>query len=410
MKLKSYFADTVEAAMSQASRELGDDALLVYSREAHPEARYLGAYEVVFALSPATAAGPPGALAEAPPPVLGSGLPPRSDREIAHERFSRELELLRRKVDRLASAASAGPAFGAESRGALAEVTDGLVLAGLAPGIVREVALRIRDRSGCTVTEAPREALAGLVREELAGMFAVDARIGRSFGGPQAVALVGPPGAGKTSALVKIAARYGLRGRTPAQLISLDSYRVGAAEQLRSFAAILGVGFQAFDTPGALAQSLEEHRGKDLVLIDTPGYGERDLDAAEDLAAFFRSHQAIDVQLTLSASTKTADLKIAVDRFLRFRPTKLLFTKLDETLSAGTVCSEAIRTGLPVSFLTNGQQIPEDLLEASVQELLDLLVVDQRQNQQAPFAERNCLQLAQNPPRGEHAADRAAAA
>ena len=82
---------------------------------------------------------------------------------------------------------------------------------------------------------------------------------------------MGPPGAGKTTTLVKLAVHYGLTSRRPVALLSTDTYRVAAAEQLRSYAAILGVAFQVVETVGALAQSLEEHRAKDLILIDTPG-------------------------------------------------------------------------------------------------------------------------------------------
>jgi len=171
--------------------------------------------------------------------------------------------------------------------------------------------------------------------------------------------------------LVKLAANYALRARRPAQILSIDMYRVGAAEQLRSYAAILGIGFQALDTPRSLAQALEEHRHKDLVLIDTPGHSEKDIDVGHDLADFFRKHPEIDVHLTLTASMKSADLKHAVDRFNRFQPRKLLFTKLDETASPGTMLSEAVRTGKPISFLTDGQQIPEDIREADKDFLLD---------------------------------------
>ena len=154
----------------------------------------------------------------------------------------------------------------------------------------------------------------------------------------------------------------------------MDTCRVGGADQLRSYAAILGVGFQAIETPGALAQAIEEHRHKDLVLIDTPGLSEKDLDAADELAAFLRLRSDIDTHLTLTASMKTADLTHAVDRYERFRPAKLLFTKMDETGSLGTILNEAVRTAKPVSFLTGGQRIPEDLEEASKDRILDLIL------------------------------------
>jgi flagellar biosynthesis protein FlhF len=157
------------------------------------------------------------------------------------------------------------------------------------------------------------------------------------------------------------------------QILSVDTNRVAAAEQLRSYAAILGVGFQVLDTTRSLEQALEAHQHKDLIFIDTPGYSSADIDNAADLAPFLSSHLEIDTHLVLAASTKSADLTHAVDRFEIFRPSKLLFTKVDETGTFGPVFSEAVRTGKPISFLTTGQQIPEDLEAATKDHIVDRL-------------------------------------
>jgi flagellar biosynthesis protein FlhF len=159
----------------------------------------------------------------------------------------------------------------------------------------------------------------------------------------------------------------------PVHIISMDSYRVAASEQLRSYAAIMGVAFQALETTGALAQALEEHSNKDLVLIDTPGFGPRDFDAAEELARFLASRPDIDTHLVLTASMRSADLSRVVDRYEVFRPAKLLFAKLDETGTFGPILNQVVRTGKPVSFLAAGQQIPEDLEPATKERVLDLL-------------------------------------
>src|SRR5208337_4770648 len=106
-------------------------------------------------------------------------------------------------------------------------------------------------------------AFRGALAEELTSRFQVQPVLGRGEANPRIVALVGPPGCGKTTTLVKLAVNYGLAARRPVMLLSMDTYRVAAAEQLRSYAAILGVGFQVVETVAALAQNLEENRGKE---------------------------------------------------------------------------------------------------------------------------------------------------
>jgi len=374
MRLKSYFAETVEAALEQARKELGPEAMLIYSREALPEARYLGRYEVVLA-HPGDASR--GGAAPLDRPAETAAEPCRAaSAEPQVAQLAREVAWLKGQIERLSFAAARGPR--SERRRVdpqLAAMLDRLEESGLTSEIAETLADRLQARPELQACLAAGDAaeLEALLRTELGSMFSTDPRLGEDEPAASAVALVGPPGSGKTTTLVKLAVAYGLARRRPVKLISADMWRLGGAEQLRSYAAILGVPFETVETPGALAVALSDLRPKHLALIDTPGYGARDQEAMAELRTLFAGRPGLDIHLTLSASMKPADLKMAVARYEQLRPSKLLFTRLDETSTPGSVAAEAIRTAMSVSFLTNGQQIPEDLVEASRERILDLL-------------------------------------
>ena len=201
-------------------------------------------------------------------------------------------------------------------------------------------------------------------------------RIDSTLGTPNCerklVAIVGPPGAGKTSTLVKLAAVYGLSARRPTHIISADAIRIAAAEQLRLYASILGVGFECVETGFALAQALEERRTRGMVLIDTPGLSERDVSDIAEIAELIANDPDIDTHLAIPASMRLTDMERVVERYSIFHPKKLLFTKIDETTCYSPLISLPWNTAKPVSFLTGGQRIPEDLEPATVERIMSM--------------------------------------
>lgn len=374
MKLKSYFAADVETAFSRARQELGPEAMLVHSRKASAEARHRGEYEVVFAVEMgAEADSAAGKQQEAGrPETLRTGssrVGEAGDMSAEVAEIRRQLERMAIAVSRSAVLASAKSLLSKDLAGAFAS----LISCELDPELAHDILNRIRAAG------APEEekALRLMLAEEIGTRFRVDSDLGRGGEGSRIVALVGPPGAGKTMTLVKLAVLYGLKTRRPTQLISMDTFRIAATEQLRSYAAILGLGFQALETTRALEQALEEHRRKDLILIDTPGHALHDLDRAAESARFLASRPDIDIHLVLPASMRAADLARIVDQFEVFQPGKLIFTKLDETETYGPILNEAIRMDRPISFLSDGQAIPEDLAPATKNRVLGLLLKEE---------------------------------
>ena len=374
MRIKSFFARTVEEAMALARADLGPDAMLVNSRRTSAETRHLGDYEVVIVTDM------PGLETPDAPVTVASARPatrPAGDRlSLEVGELKKELEGMRRALTRTT--------FAPQWRGAspdLSEAYATLTASELAPDLIRQVVQAADARlagPAISKTRGPvridRATFERAMAEELESRIMVEPLLGRGEARPRVVALVGPPGAGKTTTLVKLAVNYGLAARRPVLLLSVDNYRVAAADQLRSFATILGVGFQALETVGALAQALEENRGKELVFIDTPGLGASDMAEYSSLAQFLSTRSDIDTQMVVSSSMKSADLSRVVDGFEVFRPRRLVFTRLDETGSFGPILNEAVRTGKPLSFFTAGQRIPEDLEVASSGRLAALIL------------------------------------
>ena len=330
--------------MELAHKELGEDALLINARPSTVETRSLGAYEVVFGIPPKTEAE---AIAKPVVPL----------RISANDSLAKDVADLKREMERMTRALRGGRML-LPAQEAPSDLYNTLIENELDAGLAQQVA-------------------EGALLEDL---FEVDAMPGRRGATRGVVALVGPPGVGKTTTLAKLAARFGLTSRRPAYILSADVHRIAAADQLRSLASILGIGFDTVETPVALAQALEEHRNKDWVFIDTPGLASAEMEDAEDLARLIASHPEIDTHLVLSASMKPADLSRVVDRYAIFQPNKLLFTHLDETERYGALVSEAARRSLPISFLAAGQQIPDDLEPASKEAIADKVRGERRKD------------------------------
>lgn len=177
------------------------------------------------------------------------------------------------------------------------------------------------------------------------------------------IAFVGPTGAGKTTTLAKVAARAQLDHGRRVSLITIDTYRIGAVPQLASYAEILGVPLDVAHSPDDLIRAIERARDSDLVFIDTIGRSPLG-PHVDELRSFLEAADADDVHLVLSATTRVADSLRAAASYARLRPNRLCITKLDETDYHEAIPAVSRTTGLPLTWLANGQAVPDDLAEA----------------------------------------------
>ncbi len=188
--------------------------------------------------------------------------------------------------------------------------------------------------------------------------------------GPKAVALVGPTGVGKTTTIAKLASRLVGEG-LKVGLATIDTFRIAAVEQLKIYAKILNIPIDVVITPQDLGRALHLRKGFDVILIDTAGRGQRDLEQIGELAKFFSGQPPVDVKLTLSASSSERQMEEAIRNFSALSLSSIVFTKLDEAAQLGPVFNQGVKTGLPVAYFTTGQRVPEDMEEAGAKRLIN---------------------------------------
>jgi len=194
------------------------------------------------------------------------------------------------------------------------------------------------------------------------------------------IALVGATGVGKTTTVAKLAARYILRhGPKRVGLITTDNYRVAAHEQLRSYARIMGAPMRVASDAESLRDALQHFRDKDLVLIDTAGMGQRDMRLNEQFSMLTAAGREIKSYMVMATNTQRGVLQESVKAFKQVKLSGVILSKVDETISLGGALSIAIEHDLPLAYLSDGQQVPEDLHPARAHTLVSRAVTIMQQ-------------------------------
>jgi flagellar biosynthesis protein FlhF len=189
---------------------------------------------------------------------------------------------------------------------------------------------------------------------------------------PTVVALIGPTGVGKTTTAAKIAAWYSIHEGLKVALISMDCYRIGATDQLRTYAKIMRLPCEIALRKKDLQMALLRHQDKDLIIVDTAGKSPYDPNHIQELSAWFSLENDIEPYLVLSATCKKEDLQQIISTYEPLRVKGLILSKLDETRAYATLCQLLAGAALPISCLCTGQRVPEDFLLAS-REFLHIL-------------------------------------
>ena len=188
------------------------------------------------------------------------------------------------------------------------------------------------------------------------------------------IALVGPTGVGKTTSVAKLASEQAIKFKRKVSLITVDTFRIAAVEQLKVYARIMGLSISVVTGKAELKQALADTKDSDVVFIDTAGRSQRDGMQMSELRKLFGGEQEIEIALTLSTTTKDSDLTDITRRFGEMPISSVLFTKLDESTTYGSLINHCIRFKMPIGYLSTGQKVPEDLEVATKERLVDLLL------------------------------------
>jgi len=248
-----------------------------------------------------------------------------------------------------------------------------LLDAELGEEVARELVERVRSDPNSEGLDDPV-----MLKARIAGIIEADIRVAGPIkvnpGQCRVAALVGPTGVGKTTTIAKLAANFRLKEKRRVGLITVDTYRIAAVEQLRTYADIIDLPMLVVSSPREMREAIQRMNNLDLILMDTAGRSPRDEVRIQELRAFLTEAGADEVHLVLSSVAASRTLEETAQRFAAVGTTAMILTKLDEASGLGNVLPVVRSGGLPLSYLTNGQNVPDDIETADARRLARLIL------------------------------------
>ncbi|MGI9456559.1 MAG: flagellar biosynthesis protein FlhF [Aeoliella sp.] len=381
MEIKTFRAKSMQQALALVRQELGPEASVLHTREVHAGliGRLVGGRKVEVVAS--TSVNVPSRL-EVGESKLTSIIPQVPVISQAHEEcdyraqyradlgqeIASQIGSLHSMVEQLCT--SAPPSNEREMPQAMFEAFTDLIEADVDEATARELVDSLPTEGLGNSPNGVRELLFQQVQRELATTGPIEI----TPGARRLVALVGPTGVGKTTTIAKLAANYRLLEKKRVGLITVDTYRVAAVEQLRTYADIIDLPMEVVATPREMREAVQRMEDLDLVLLDTAGRSPRDEVQIQELKSMLGESQADEVHLVLSSTAAPKSLLTTAQKFAEVGATSLLLTKLDEAMSLGHLLALLRNCRLPVSYLTNGQNVPDDIEVADAGRLAEALL------------------------------------
>ena len=373
MNIKTYRAKTMQQALNIVRQDLGPDASVLHTRERNRGIVGRVLFGREYEVTASATVNVPSRLQEVDggdPQAVATDYGAKY-RDDFRQNIAGQIDELQTLVEKLyeRQAVSARE----ELPESLFQAFTDLIEADVDESIARELVEQVRASSG------GRELVDSLlVKARVAQLLEDELRIAgpirTSPGSHRLVALVGPTGVGKTTTIAKLAANFRLREHLRVGLITVDTYRVAAVEQLRTYADIIDLPMEVVATPREMREAVSRMRNLDLVLMDTAGRSPRDEVKIQELKSMLHEASPDEVHLVLSATTGANSLSAAAQRFADVGTTSITLTKLDEATSMGHLITLMRNCELPISYLTDGQNVPDDIEMAEGRRLAGMLL------------------------------------
>jgi len=360
MRIKKILAKNYSEALTQVKNELGEDALIISTRSLEFDPRLdggenTGRVEITAAFEPSVksqnlrgqgVAGNPGALQ------------------------LREDDLdLRALIFTLLTRTERAQSLGLKSHQLVAysQLVEGGLSERLASKIIEKAG--VGELAGKPGLQSESQVIRNLMKRVLLchGEIKLDGKKTKK------VVFVGPTGVGKTTTIAKLAADFTLRQKKKVALATLDTYRLGAVDQLRIYGDIIKIPVETAHNRDELRAIVRKHADKDLLLIDTAGKSPKDTAYSEQLKGMLRDLGDVETQLVLSVTTQEKIFQESVKQFSALGIDRVLFTKMDEGMSFGPLFNFSLRTRIPFSYFTMGQRVPEDIEVANREKVIKLI-------------------------------------
>lgn len=378
MKIKRYFGNTTQEAMAKLKKELGSDAVILHTRKIKREG-ILGflkkpLVEIVAAIEEPekTTAKPKTSISKEPlmPKVEMKDIFQMKN-EMHNSMVNDEVKRLRETVEHLV--------YNIESNGDVKLpdelkpmhkiLVDNGVEAVVATKLMQEL---IQEQRKLDYNYDSREMMTKILSKYLGKVSPI------SLDGKQKIVFfIGPTGVGKTTTLAKIAAQYALVNKNKIGLITADTYRVAAVEQLKTYSEILNIPLKIIYEGHEIVDAIKDYYDKELILVDTAGRNHNSKDKIIELTEMLAHVSNPEIFLVLSSTTNYNAIVKIIEKYSEINDFKLIFTKLDESENIGVVLSTKYNFDNELSYITTGQSVPEDIQLVNIEEVVKTLLKEQ---------------------------------